>query len=253
MTSLELLGIEDERDACAIIAFVKKDGRASHGNVKRTLEALTKMGHRTGEIAGEGDGAGIQTDIPREIWKWHFEAHGVSGETVDHPFFTVAHLLLPASERANHADIRRRALEVFEARGMEIVLEQGAQTRNEALGPLGRLNEPLFWQVAAIPRGARRMENRDTFGIQLQLERDLPLHVASLSRTSVIYKIRGDAEALRRYFPELSKPDFKSAITLGHGRYSTNTNSAAEKAQMFSTLGHNGEINSIDRLTREAA
>ncbi|MBO0800614.1 MAG: hypothetical protein J2P31_17480, partial [Blastocatellia bacterium] len=168
-------------------------------------------------------------------------------------YFTVAHLLLPASERANHADIKRRALEIFEARGMEIVLEQDAQTRNEALGPLGRLNEPLFWQVAAIPRGGRRMENRDTFGIQLQLERDLPLHITSLSRTSVIYKIRGDAEALRRYFPELSKPDFKSAITLGHGRYSTNTNSAAEKAQMFSTLGHNGEINSIDRLTREAA
>jgi glutamate synthase (NADPH) large chain len=253
MTPLELLGIEEERDACAIIAFVKKDGRASHGNVKRTLEALTKMGHRTGEIAGEGDGAGIQTDIPREIWKWHLETRGLIGDTVNHPFFTVAHLLLPASERANHAEIKRRALEVFGARGMEIVLEQDAQTRDEALGPLGRLNEPLFWQVAAIPRGARRMENRDTFRIHVQLERELPLHVASLSKTSVIYKIRGDAEALRRYFPELSKPDFKSAITLGHGRYSTNTNSAAEKAQMFSTLGHNGEINSIDRLTREAA
>src|SRR5262249_41387539 len=88
--------------------------------------------------------------------------------------------------------------------------------------------------------------------IHMQLERELPLHVASFSKTSAVYKVRGDAEALRRYFPELSRPDFKSAITLGHGRYSTNTNSAAEKAQMFSTLGHNGEINSIDRLTREA-
>ncbi len=64
--------------------------------------------------------------------------------------------------------------------------------------------------------------------------------------------MRGDAETLKRYFPELSHPDFKSAITLGHGRYSTNTDSRAERAQMFSTLGHNGEINSIDRLGREA-
>ncbi|MCI0389311.1 MAG: glutamate synthase-related protein [Acidobacteria bacterium] len=253
MTLLELLGIEEERDACAIIACVKKDGRASHGNVKRTLEALTKMGHRTGEIAGEGDGAGIQTDIPREIWRWHLEARGLIGETVNHPYFTVAHIMLPAAERANHGDIKRLALEIFESRGMEIVLEQDAQTRHESLGPLGRLNEPLFWQVVAIPRGARRMENRDTFRIHYQLEGELPIHVASLSKTSVIYKVRGDAEALRRYFPELSKADFKSAITLGHGRYSTNTNSASEKAQMFSTLGHNGEINSIDRLTREAA
>ncbi|MEP7337561.1 MAG: glutamate synthase-related protein [Acidobacteriota bacterium] len=253
MTLLELLGIEEERDACAIIACVKRDGRASHGNVKRTLEALTKMGHRTGEIAGEGDGSGIQTDIPREIWKRRLESQGLIGATVNHPYFTVAHLLLPASEKAGHDDIKRRALDIFNTGGMEVVLAQDAQVRHEALGPLGRANEPLYWQVAAIPRAARRMGNRDTFGIHLQLERELQVHVASLSNHSAIYKVRGDAEALRRYFPELSKPEFKSAITLGHGRYSTNTNSAAEKAQMFSTLGHNGEINSIDRLTREAA
>jgi glutamate synthase (NADPH/NADH) large chain len=253
MTLLELLGIEEERDACAIIACVKRDGRASHGNVKRTLEALTKMGHRTGEIAGEGDGAGIQTDIPREIWLQHLESRGLIGSTVNHPYFTVSHLLLPAAERSSHDDIKRRAIGIFESRGMEIVLEQDAQTRAEMLGPLGRASEPRYWQVAAIPRGARRMGNRETFSIHLALERELPVHVASLSHTSVIYKVRGDAEALRRYFPELSKPEFKSAITLGHGRYSTNTNSAAEKAQMFSTLGHNGEINSIDRLSREAA
>ncbi|MGH9848724.1 MAG: glutamate synthase-related protein, partial [Blastocatellia bacterium] len=221
-------------------------------NVKRTLEALTKMGHRTGEIAGEGDGAGIQTDIPREIWMSHLEARGLIGSTVNHPYFTVTHLLLPAAERENHDDVKRRAAEIFESGGMEIVLEQDAQVRHEMLGPLGRANEPRFWQIAAIPRAARRMGNRETFHIHLALERELPVHVASLSHTSVVYKVRGDAEALRRYFPELSKPEFKSAITLGHGRYSTNTNSAAEKAQMFSTLGHNGEINSIDRLTREA-
>lgn len=252
MTLLELLGIETERDACAIVANVKRDGKPSHGNVKRTLEALTKMGHRTGEIAGEGDGAGIQTDIPREIWRQWLEAKGLIGDTVHHPYFTVSHLMLPAAERAQHADIKRRALEIFGIGGMEVVFEQEAQTKREALGPLARANEPLFWQIGAIPRAARRIENRDSFQIHLQLERELPLHVVSLSKTSVVYKVRGDAEALRRYYPELSRPEFKSAITLGHGRYSTNTNSAAEKAQMFSTLGHNGEINSIDRLTREA-
>src|SRR5215475_1244312 len=215
MTLLELLGIEEERDACAIIACVKRDGRASHGNVKRTIEALTKMGHRTGEIAGEGDGAGIQTDIPREIWVGRLESRGLIGSTVNHPYFTVSHLLLPAAARADHDDIKRRAVEIFETRGMEIVLEQDAQVRREALGPLGRANEPLFWQLAAIPRGARRMGNRETFHIHLALERELPVHVASLSHTSVVYKIRGDAEALRRYFPELSRPEFKSAITLG--------------------------------------
>lgn len=248
-----LRGIEEERDACAIIAMVKRDGRASHGNVKRSLEALTKMGHRTGEIAGEGDGAGIQTDIPREIWRRSLELNDLIGETVFHPYFTVAHVLLPASEQANYSNIKQKALDIFQSKGMEIVHAQDANVRREGLGPLARQNEPLYWQVAAIPRGARRLENRDTYHIHMQLERELPVHVASLSKSSCVYKIRGDAESLRRYFPELSRPDFKSAITLGHGRYSTNTNSSAEKAQMFSTLGHNGEINSIDKLTREAA
>ena len=124
--------------------------------------------------------------------------------------------------------------------------------RPDALGPLARATEPEFWQVAALPRTARGLEDRRIFHLTLRLERELPVHVASLSPNSVIYKVRGDAETLRRYFPELSHPDFKSAITLGHGRYSTNTDSRAERAQMFSTLGHNGEINSIDRLGREA-
>jgi len=252
MTLLELLGLEEEHGACAIIANVKRDGRASHGNVKRTLEALTKMGHRTGEIAGEGDGAGIQTDIPREIWSRRLEENRRDSSVVNNPYFTLAHILLPAAERSSHADIKARAIEIIKSGGLDIVWEQKANTRQESLGPLARAKEPEYWQVAMHPQGDTRAENRDTFHIHLELERELPLHVASFSKSSCVYKVRGDAEALRRYFPELSHPEFKSAITLGHGRYSTNTNSAAEKAQMFSTLGHNGEINSIDRLTRES-
>lgn len=253
MTLLESLGVEQERDACAIVASVKRNGQPSHGNVKRTIEALTKMGHRTGEIAGEGDGAGIQTDIPREIWKQRLEEVGLIGDTVNHPYFTVAHILLPAAEVAQHESIKKRVREIFNLGGLEVAYDCNAETRPEALGPLARVNEPLYWQVVALPRGARPMGSRETFHVHMQIERELPIHVASLSNNNAVYKVRGDAEALRRYFPELSRPEFKSAITLGHGRYSTNTNSAAEKAQMFSTLGHNGEINSIDRLTREAA
>ena len=42
-----------ERDACAIICFVNKAARPTHGNVQRTIDALIKMGHRAGEIDGE--------------------------------------------------------------------------------------------------------------------------------------------------------------------------------------------------------
>ena len=62
------VGPDQERDACALIVNVRKGGGQTHGNVKRTLEALLKMGHRTGEVDGEGDGCGLLTDIPRRLW-----------------------------------------------------------------------------------------------------------------------------------------------------------------------------------------
>lgn len=48
-----------ERDACALIAFMDKQGRTTHANIIRTIEALKKMAHRSGDINDEGDGCGI--------------------------------------------------------------------------------------------------------------------------------------------------------------------------------------------------
>ena len=48
-----------ERDACAIICYLNKGAEPTHGNLQRTIEALVKMGHRAGEIDGEGDGCGV--------------------------------------------------------------------------------------------------------------------------------------------------------------------------------------------------
>jgi glutamate synthase (NADPH/NADH) large chain len=78
------------------------------------------------------------------------------------------------------------------------------------------------------------------------------VHIASLSSYSVVYKVRGSIETLYQYYPELRNPDYTTAITLGHARYSTNTSTAFERVQPFSLLGHNGEINTIARLREQA-
>jgi glutamate synthase (NADPH/NADH) large chain len=41
-------------------------------------------------------------------------------------------------------------------------------------------------------------------------------------------------------------------VTLGHARYSTNTNPIFERAQPFNVIGHNGEFNTISRFQMEA-
>ena len=65
-------------------------------------------------------------------------------------------------------------------------------------------------------------------------------------------KCAGRSKLLYQYFPELRNPDFTTAITIGHARYSTNTATSFERVQPFSLIGHNGEINTIARLREQA-
>ena len=60
--------LENEHDACAIVASIRTSGESTHGNLKRTIEALGQMGHRSGDVQSEGDGCGVLTDIPRHLW-----------------------------------------------------------------------------------------------------------------------------------------------------------------------------------------
>src|SRR4026207_2098182 len=77
----------DERDACALVAAIRKNGEATHGNLKRALAALSIMGHRSGEVNGEGDGVGVLTDIPRLLWSQALEQEGKPGWLAPGPRF----------------------------------------------------------------------------------------------------------------------------------------------------------------------
>ncbi len=240
----------EEHDSCALIANIRKQGRASHGNVKRTIEALSRMGHRTGEVSGEGDGCGLLTDIPRAIWARTLRESGHSGDLVDDPHFFVMHLMIPPADAAS---LTHQIESLAELSVLQVLISQPGRVRSEMLGPLARAQEPLFWLIAGcVPGRDVRDANARLFEFQMQLERECPVHVVSCSTHSVVYKVRGHADTLYKYYPDLRDPEFMSAITIGHSRYSTNTETAFERVQPFSLLGHNGEINTIARLRQEA-
>jgi glutamate synthase (NADPH/NADH) large chain len=240
-----------ERDACAIICYINKEGRPTHGNVQRTIEALIKMGHRAGEINGEGDGCGILTDIPRLLWQEILAGAGHAPEQADAPGFAVGHFLIDRDDLAQHPDLQAAILDRIGGAGMEVLVERPAPVRSEVLATRARAGEPLFWQVALLcpepPEAACRL-----FNLQVELEREFPVHVASLATDVAAYKVHGAPEVLPRYYPELKRREFHSAVTIGHSRYSTNTLPTVLRAQPFSLLGHNGEINTIARLREEA-
>ena len=243
----------EHRDSCALICSVRKGGEATHGNVKRTIEALTRMGHRTGYINGEGDGVGVLTDIPRQMWiKWLAQA-GLRSSLAAGRNFWVAHVMIPSDDRARTQNIVDQICRQISEVGLHILIDRSGRVNRQVLGPNAEKSEPVFWQIAGINGQVPASElEAKLFELQTQLEHRLGVHFASFSSHSVVYKVQGTIEILRHYYPELRDPDYASAVTMGHARYSTNTNPIFERAQPFSVIAHNGEFNTISRFRLEA-
>src|SRR5215208_2294132 len=242
----------DERDACALVASIRKNGEATHGILKRAISALSIMGHRCGEVNGEGDGCGVMTDIPRLLWSQALELEGKPGWLAEDRRFFVGHLMISNTE-PNVSGVQATVLNMLREKGIDLLLERPIQTRPQALGKMARMQAPHLWQIAGLVRNGP-LENVEgtLFDLALEIESHTKIVVASLSSYVVVYKVRGSIETLYQYYPELRNPDFTTAITIGHARYSTNTATSFERVQPFSLLGHNGEINTIARLREQA-
>ncbi|MBN1874800.1 MAG: alpha-hydroxy-acid oxidizing protein [Anaerolineae bacterium] len=243
----------EEHDACAIVASIRTSGEATHGNLKRTIEALGQMGHRSGDVQSEGDGCGVLTDIPRQLWMVALEEVGRPAWLAEDKRFFVGHLMIPAMQPARIQQWQVQILKLVANSGADLLLERRGATRSQALGRLALAQEPFFWQIAGVmSRCALEDVERELFDLMLAIETQTPVHVASLSSHSVVFKVRGSVETLYHYYPELRSRGYTSAITIGHARYSTNTTTIFERVQPFTFLGHNGEINTISRLREQA-
>ena len=131
------------------------------------------------------------------------------------------------------------------ALGVELVALVEQDVDRAAVGPGGRDGTPPLWQAALrVPEGASLLPH------WLALER-AGVHVASLSRSSCVYKVLGDPSRLLPFAADLEHPLFATRVAIAHSRYSTNTLPAFERVQPFGRLAHNGEINTIRRLRLE--
>ena len=205
-----------------------RDGRASAWPLRHAVTALERMAHRAGSTGGEGDGCGVQVDIPRRLWR-----DRLGSDVVDAPDFAVAHLAGDDPEAA------------LRASGLQVVALLEQDVDMSAIGPDGRAGTPALWQAAVqVP------EQVSLFQAWLRLERS-GIHVASLSRSSCVYKVLGDPGTLTAFARDLEHPLFATRAAVAHSRYSTNTLPAFERVQPFGRVAHNGEINTIRRLRLE--
>src|SRR5512136_2263901 len=113
-----------ERDACAIICYANKAGKPTHGNLQRTIEALVKMGHRAGEINGEGDGCGVLTDIPRLLWREVLAEAGKNPGLAESQQFAVGHFLIPQEALAENPGLQEDIIGRFGDHGAEVLVDR---------------------------------------------------------------------------------------------------------------------------------
>src|SRR5215212_12046355 len=228
---------------CGLYGWVAKDGRPVYDALASAFDALERMIHRAGSVDGEGDGCGLSIDIPRRLWAEEVRAGGHAPDLTLDPSFAVAHVLIARPAGA----VKERARELMSRIGLRVLAERDGAVDSTALGPQAREEEPLFWQVGGLIGDPARC-----FELAVLLEETLDAHVASCSTDSVVYKALGTPAVLGGYYADLADPRTKTAVVLGHNRYSTNTWPSFNRVQPFGVLGHNGEINTVARLRQEA-
>ena len=240
----------DERDACALVAIARKDGASTRDVLAETIRGLECLAHRSGSIDGEGDGSGVLCDIPRELWADALRGTGTDPALVLDRRFAVAHLFVPArDDELVEAEVRA----ILARHRVRILLERHGTTRSSALGPRAKAGEPRFWQLALQVRGPARRAGRRLYRVGVEIEERTSVTVVSLSRSTVVYKLRGHPQQLAAYFTDLADPRFRTSMAFGHNRYATNTTTSFERVQPFAAFAHNGEINTIARLRDEVA
>jgi glutamate synthase (NADPH/NADH) large chain len=239
-----------EHDACALAAFVTRDGKPDRRMVDHALVGLQMMVHRSGSVDGEGDGSGLLIDIPRPQWARRLAAAGVDGDLVNDPRFVVGHVFFESEQAAENQV--GHLLEILAARGFELLWSDEGLVDRSALGPRAAETPPVFWQLAALAREGGRPASRDCYQAMVQFEQEVECHVASFSANDVVYKVQGQPEVIPRFYPEFADDDFAASRIIAHNRYSTNTYPTFSRVQPFSLLGHNGEINTIAQLREQA-
>ncbi|TAL32382.1 MAG: glutamate synthase large subunit [Spirochaetes bacterium] len=242
-----------EHDACGVGFVVNINGEATHQIVRDGVTIILNLEHR-GAVGGDattGDGAGILVQVPHRFF---VKIAGENGFTLPEPGnYGVGMMFLPMDDER-----RARALgiigDVAGREGAHILGTRDVPVSADCLGELARGTMPHIVQVfVQIPGIAGDTLERKLYVLRRRMENTArsngfspdDFYAASFSSRTVVYKGMFVAPQLSAFYPDLSDPDFTSALALVHQRYSTNTFPSWPLAQPFRYLAHNGEINTL--------
>ena len=240
---------ENEHDACGVGFVARITGERTHDIVERGLQVLENMMHRGAEGADQktGDGAGILVQIPHEFIL-------LQGIPVPERGSYGTGLVFFPKDQSEYELCMSMLSSNLEKEGLKLLAVRDVPVNNSNLGVTALANEPQIKQIVVTGAGKSDELERKLFiarkkvenaAAQSTLTEKRNFYIVSLSTKRMVYKGMLSSIQLRDYFPDLSHPNFTSAIALVHSRFSTNTFPTWDLAQPFRLLGHNGEINTI--------
>jgi glutamate synthase domain-containing protein 2/glutamate synthase domain-containing protein 1/glutamate synthase domain-containing protein 3 len=245
-----------ERDACGIGFVAHVDGVQRRSVVRMAIDGLCGVKHR-GAVASDaksGDGAGVLTQIPRELTARWVEDAGVAD--VDADRLGIAFLFLEPGDDDAATTARATAREAFEAacaaQGVSFLAWREVPVDRDAVGSIALSAMPhLLQAIFARADGIDEVEaERQAYRVRRQARKSceaagVRFYAASCSFRTVTYKAMADADQLDAFYLDLRDEGYASALAIFHSRFSTNTLPSWERAQPFRMLCHNGEINTI--------
>ncbi len=243
-----------EHDACGVGFIANIKGKVSHDLINQGLQILKNLAHRggVGSDPDTGDGAGILIQMPHD-----FMSKVCKNEGIDLPVkgdYGVGMLFLSPD-----ADTREKSLadlgKIIAEEGQKLLGMRDVPVYEDCLGKAARDVMPHIVQIF-IGKGNLEM-SADDFERRLYIigkiaekrirksGEDNYFYFASLSARTIVYKGMLTPEQVNEFYLDLKDVDMKTAISLVHSRFSTNTFPSWERAHPNRYIIHNGEINTI--------
>jgi glutamate synthase (NADPH/NADH) large chain/glutamate synthase (ferredoxin) len=243
-----------EHDACGVGFVASVQGERRNDILKGALTSVCALSHRGAMDADAktGDGAGVLTQLPYELFRPEVEKLG-------HKLFRnedlgVGMMFLPASSY-EASRVRKLTEDVLSKRKLFLFGWRTVPINKNVLGDKALATCPLFEQVL-IGRPQDQNWSSDEYERLLFLCRNeiedraaadgiKDLYIPSFSSRTIVYKGLLTSPALEKFYHDLRNPNYLTALAVFHQRYSTNTFPTWPLAQSFRMLSHNGEINTV--------
>ncbi len=247
----------NEKDSCGVGFIAHLKGHRSHEIVADALEMLARMDHRgaCGCEANTGDGAGLLTTVPYELFA-RLSQREIGCELPGEGRYGVGMVFMPRDQKA-----RQRCREVLNEQieklgqallGWRVV---PCSADKADVGSVARSTEPVVEQVfISATIDDREAFDRKLYVIRKTTEhrikndaelRDKGFYVCSMSSRTIIYKGQLTSKQLPLYYADLRDSDYQSHLAMVHSRFSTNTFPSWDRAQPMRNMSHNGEINTL--------